>query len=593
MTSGPSSIDTTEAQFVAEFETRLAEVVAGAALEGMVRPLLHRATLSFAGLDASGAISWTDDRFGTWVDVGEAQSIASRILSEPSSEKFGLTKSPQERPVLLTVVKTSSVSAWTSLDPSVRDQLEQSAEDVLIAVSLSHMSDEVEFAARALGLSNLEARVCAALFMHGNIKRAAVHADVSYHTARKALSGAMKTLGVSRQTSLIRKLSELATVAAPPREAVEQIVIDVFGFERRDAKLIHLLCEGFSRADAAKIVGISQAIAKDRFAYIFQELGISSATDLPPLVMSAFAAAVVVHDAPPLLKEARRDRAPLRLIRDADERVIAVNDYGPAGGVPVLIAHSSLSTRHPFMSFIDALRSTGFRPFTIDRPGFGLTDHAPELPDRFETGADDVETVCEAFGFETIHVVTRGGAFHALALARRFPELIGRVVVINPDLLQHDCSNRKGRLGLVRHAFDRHPNSVERVARWTSSYLSRKRIETIIRAGIGDAPADIASFSDKQNLDDYVRSITAFSTGTLSGFIREQRGYVLQTEIAGLASATNWVILMGESDPIHDPTEILDYWTTKLPGAEMKRVVGAGRFLSLSHPESVIDALNN
>ncbi len=593
MTSGPSSIDTTEAQFVAEFETRLEEVVAGAALEGMVRPLLHRATLSFAGLDASGVITWTDDRFGVWVDIAEAQIIANRMIASPTNEKFGLTKSPQGHPVLLTAVKASSVVTWTELDQSVRQHLSQSDGRVLIAVSLSHMSDEVEFAARALGLSNLEARVCAALFMHGNIKRAAIHADVSYHTARKALSGAMKTLGLSRQTSLIRKLSELATVAAPPREAVEQIVIDVFGFERRDAKLIHLLCEGFSRADAAKIAGISQAVAKDRFAYIFQELGISSATDLPPLVMSAFAAAVVVHDAPPLLKEARRDRAPLRLIRDADERVIAVNDYGPEGGVPVLIAHSSLSTRHPFMSFVDALRSQGFRPFTIDRPGFGLTDHAPELPDRFETGVDDVKTVCKALGFETIHVVTRGGAFHSLALARRFPELINRVVVINPDLLQHDCSKRKGRLGLVRHAFDRHPNSVERVARWTSSYLSRKRIETIIRAGVGDAPTDIESFSDRQNLNDYVRSITAFSTGTLSGFIREQRGYVLQTQISGLATAENWVILMGESDPIHDPAEILEFWTAKLPGADVKRVMGAGRFLSLSHPECVIAALTN
>lgn len=584
--------DPDEAQFVAEFEDQLEAVVSSSAMEGMVRPLLHHSTIAFGVLGTDHDIIWTDGKLFTWVSEQDIKLLLELPQSPIAEFPFKLAKSLDGRPVYLTHASAESVQAWSNIDDDLRQHIQTPHHKVVIGVSLSHMADDVEYSARALGLSNLEAKVCAALFAHGNIKRAATHAGVSYHTARKALSSAMKTLGLSRQTSLIRKLSELATAAAPPRSAVEQIVVDVFGLQKRDAKLIHLLCEGYSRNDAAKICGLSASVAKDRFSYIFQELEIESATDLPILVMGAFASAVLVHDAPPLLKPLRRDRAPLRLIRDAADRVIAVNDYGPREGAPVLVAHSSLSTRHPFQSFIKTLQDAGYRPFTIDRPGFGLTDDLPEKADRFETGVDDVARVCEALGFESIHVVTRGGAFHVLALARCYPNLIDKVVVINPDLLQHDCSQRKGRLGLVRHAFDRYPNSIERVANWTSSYLSPKRLETVIRSGIGDAPADLQSFADPANIGDYIRSIGAFATGRLGGFVREQRGYVLQTEITGLPHAENWTIVMGDSDPIHDVAEILDYWTKKLPGADIKQIPEAGRFVSLSHPLEIVALLN-
>ncbi len=593
MPSDPSFIpsDPEEARFVAEFEQRLEDVVSDTAQAGLVRPLLHQSTMAFAILNADGQIAWSDDRFLQWVTADDVSALAELVPMSIGDKSYKLAKSQDERPVYLTLAAAEAVHAWSNIDPEVRAQIRSPHQSVVIAVSLSHMADDVAYAARALGLSNLEAKVCAALFAHGNIKRAAARAGVSYHTARKALAGAMKRLGVSRQTSLIRRLSQLATAAAPPRSAVEQIVIDVFGLQRRDAKLIHLLCEGYSRNDAARICGLSASVAKDRFSHIFQELEIESATDLPALVIGAFASAVLLHDAPPLLQGSRRDRAPLRLIRDAADRVIAVNDYGPCGAKPILVAHSSLSTRHPFQAFVKTLKGAGFRPFTIDRPGFGLSDDLPELEDRFETGAEDVARVCEALGFEKIHVVTRGGAFHVLALARRYPHLLDKVVVINPDLLQHDCSQRKGRLGLVRLAFDRYPHSVERVANWTSSHLSPKRLETIIRSGIGDAAADLRSFADARNMGDYIRTLTAFSTGRLGGFIREQRGYVLQTEITGLSQADNWTILIGESDPIHDVGEILGYWTRKLPNARVEHISSAGRFISLSHPHEIIAAL--
>ena len=584
------SLDPSERAFAKDFEAHLDAVLARSESERAVRPLLFGKTISFAVFDSTGAMIWSDSKFSAWVEPGDLLSEVTNTAQAGSWHS--LQKDHAQRPVLLTFATANKAKRWVDIEPALKDHIKQANRIVVAAVSLSHMADEIEYAARALGMSNLEARISAALFAHGSIKRAASHAGVTYHTARKALSGAMKAVGVSRQTSLIRRLSELATFTAPEREAIEDILIDVFELKRRDAKLALLICEGFSRNDAAKIVGISASVAKDRFALIFQKLAVKSATDIPSLIMGAFASAVLLQKAPPLVESDRRSRTPLRLIRSEDGRVIAVNDYGPHTAQPVLVAHSSLSTRHAFTTVIEALQNGGFRPFTIDRPGFGLTDDAPEeMPDRFATGTQDVIRVCNELEFEKIHAITRGGAFHVLALARRAPQRLGQVVMINPDLLQHDCSQRKGHLGLVRRAFDRYPDSIERVARWTAATLSKKRIETIIRAGIGGADADLESFSNRQNMDDYLRSIMAFSTGRLSGFIREQRGYVLQTDIDGLADASNWTVLIGNSDPIHNVDEIKSYWSSKLPGADFQTIPSAGRFISLSHPSALITAL--
>ncbi|MCY6379176.1 alpha/beta fold hydrolase [Hoeflea prorocentri] len=584
--------DPLEEQFKAEFEDRLEAAIARPDTENTVRPFLFEKTISFAVIDSAGTIIWTDRKFDDWLRQDDIDIEIGAAVSKKREAAHALIKDRSQRPALLTYASADLAQRWFVLEPKLSTHVRTSDTIVVAAVSLSHMTDEIEYAARALGMSNLEARVSAALFAQGSIKRAAAQAGVTYHTARKALSGAMKSVGVSRQTSLMRRLSELATVSAPPRAAVENILIDVFDLTRRDAKLVHLLCEGYSRSEAAKVAGMSAAIAKDRFAHIFLRLDIASATDLPPLVMGAFASAMLLQETPALIETGRRARAPLRLIRSTDNRVIAVNDYGPETGQPVLIAHSSLSTRHAFQTVVDCLQQNGYRPFSIDRPGFGLTDDLEELPDRFATGTDDVVTVCDKFGFEKIHAITRGGAFHVLALARSAPERLDRVLVINPDLLQHDCSQRKGYLGMVRYAFDRYPDSIEKVARWIASTMSRKRIATIIRVGIGDAPADLESFADARNFDDYLRSIMPFSTGRLSGFIREQKGYVLQKEIEGLESAHNWTVLLGNSDPIHDIEEIRSYWTAKLPGARWHVFQDAGRYISLSHTEKVVALLN-
>ena len=584
-------VDQEEAEFEAEFEARLQSVLTDPDPALPVRPFLHTSTTTIAVLDRTGKVHHAGRAFNDWLSIDLIDAnLCEQVLSQKEAA-HALVQDKRGHPLLLTYAPATSAVKWPNLQAAAQAALAIEDRLAFAAISFSHMEDELEYSARALGLSNLEARVCAALFVHGSAKRAASHAGVTYHTARKALSGAMKTLGVSRQTALVRKLSELTTGSAPSRDAVERTLIDIFDLTKRDAKLIHLLCEGHSRSEAAEIAAISKAVAKDRFSHIFDVLGIHSATEIPRLVMEAFASALLTQNTSPVVMSDRRDKAPLKLLHRPGGGLVAVSDYGPSENKPVLIVHSSLSTRHPFRKVIHELQASGFRPITIDRPGFGLTDNLPEEVDRFETGTQDVVHVCDMLGIDKIDIITRGGAFHTLALARHASERLGRIIVINPDLLQHHCSKRQGKFGLVRATFDRYPNSIERVVRWTCSHLSRKRVETIIRAGIGTADADLASFDNRENMEDYARSILAFSTGRLGGFIREQRGYVLQKEIEGLKDASNWTIVLGSEDPLHNVDEILTFWKSKLPGATLHRINDAGRFISLSHTQRLIEML--
>ncbi|MEM9495124.1 MAG: alpha/beta fold hydrolase [Pseudomonadota bacterium] len=582
---------TEEERFEAEFETRLETILAQPSSESIVRPFLYEMTVACGVLGRNNDVVWHDAKLKTWIDADRLSgAICERVRSQGVVE-HALIDDVENRPLLLTYAPTSIAQAWLSVLPALDVGVLETGAVVVCAVSLGHLSDELHHAARALGLSNLEARVCTALFTCGSTRRAAAHAGVTYNTARKALALAMSKLNISRKTALVRKLAELATASAPSRDDVERIFIDIFGLKGRQASLALLLCEGHTRASAAKALGISYAVAKDHFAQIFEKLSVESAADIPRLVMEAFTAAMLAGSAAPPVFHMRREKTPLRLFQRTDHGLIAASDYGPPAGQPVLIVHSSVSTRHPFRKVVTALQDAGFRPVTIDRPGFGLSDDVASPPDPFEAGADDVALVCAALGFEKIDVLTRGGAFHALALARRYADLIGRVVVINPDLLQEHCSQRKGHIGVVRAAFDRYPGRIEEIAKWVGRQLTPERARTIIRMGIEGSDVDCGSFEDRENMDDYCRSVMAFSTGRINGFVREQRGYATLPDVEGVHCAQNWTILLGEDDPIHDPAEILAFWRKKLPGATVRKIVGANRFISLSHTKEVVAAL--
>jgi pimeloyl-ACP methyl ester carboxylesterase/DNA-binding CsgD family transcriptional regulator len=579
--------------FETEFESRFEAALAAAAPEAVVRPNISTTAMACIFLDENYEAIWTDPRFESWTGKAPVDHAVCEEVRARQRERIVQTTDDNGRPLLLIYAPFKTAVHWP-IKVDIAGVGRGSAGAVAVgALSLAHLSDDLVHTARAFGLNNLEAKIAVALVEQGSMKQAANQCGITYNTARKAAADAMRKMAVSSQTQLVRKLTELVTSVAPPREAAERLLVDTFGFTLRQARLALLLAEGHSRQQVARIAGLSSAVAKDNFSAIFETLGISKAPQLPRIVMEVFMLALLGDAEQAAVSGWSGKRLPLTLVHRPDGSLIAASDFGPRDGKPVLIMHSSVTTRHPLRKLVTALQAAGYRPITIDRPGYGMSDDIPPDPvDAFATGTQDVRLVCERLGIDTLDLVTRGGSFAGLALARNCPELVGRVVVINPDLLQQHCSTRKGALGIVRSGFDRFPTRVERIARWAAAQLTPAFARKFVTLAIKNSAVDLACFEDEQNLFDYQRSIQVHATGRLSGFIREQKGYATQEDCAGLSEATRWTIVVGDGDPIHDISEILAFWQAKLPDAGVLHITGGGRFIELSHTDEVVRALS-
>lgn len=58
-----------------------------------------------------------------------------------------------------------------------------------------------------------------------------------------------------------------------------------------------------------------------------------------------------------------------------------------------------------------------------------------------------------------------------------------------------------------------------------------------------------------------------------------------------LAGVERWRVIQGETDWLAWPGEVESFWRGRLPGAGFRIVPNAGRFLVLSHPALVAEAL--
>ena len=53
----------------------------------------------------------------------------------------------------------------------------------------------------------------------------------------------------------------------------------------------------------------------------------------------------------------------------------------------------------------------------------------------------------------------------------------------------------------------------------------------------------------------------------------------------------DWIVLQGADDPHNDVEEVTGYWAKLLPRTRMESVQGAGRFMTSSHPELIVQRL--
>jgi pimeloyl-ACP methyl ester carboxylesterase/DNA-binding CsgD family transcriptional regulator len=495
-----------------------------------------------------------------------------------------------DMPPLLLRATPAMARGWALPDAVLAALAWPDAAMLVLAVQPLAAQDALDAAGHALGLTAQQGRVLAAVLKTGSIRSAAAALDIGYDTARGAVSDAMARVGVPRLPALLDRLTMLALGIWPQGDADQATLLaDMLGLSERQAHLALALALGQTRAEAAAAIGISEAVAKKEIDQIFAITGVGSVAALVRRLAEARALAMLSRSAGGVVW-AEEGLVPLRFVARPDGSRIAVSDHGPASAPPVLVVHSSMTTRHVAAPLLRALQGAGYRVLSIDRPGFGLSDMV-EAPCPFEAAVDDFAIVLDALKIARISIVTRGAAQFVLAAGRRLPERLDKVVLINPDPPSAHSGDVGGVVSVIKTLFLKNPLMVKGFARLLASQYTPDKAATIIRRSVESSPPDRYFMADPANVADYYRASRASTTGRIAGYIAEQLAFATRAADAPLPATKGWTVLLGEHDMIHDPAQTAAYWRQVLPDAAHLEVAGAGRFLALTHTPKVLAAL--
>jgi pimeloyl-ACP methyl ester carboxylesterase/DNA-binding CsgD family transcriptional regulator len=555
-------------------------------------------------LDADGVLIAQSELFARHFSPAVIDVALVRKIARGSKGGLGFSNqagSGYDRPSILAYDHVGNTRSWrTPADFPVPDEAGV-GKVVVLGVVPPEKCSWIEMSCRFYGLTEMQTRVCLALLAHGDLRTAAARSGIAYGTAREALRAILRKLGVDSTPAMITYLTSHWLGADLTSDDSPYALSELFGLTPRQLAMVTLVADGLSRTEAAGIVGISMAVAKKEMDFAYASLGVGSATELARTVAEARAIALLTQ-ATPQCFETETDQPsveqaaePLAFVEAPKGRRLAYSDYGPAGAPPVLVLHSAMTNRPVCTVLLDALHRCGFRVLALDRPGFGLTDPVKGARagehDPFANAARDTIWFCQKLGLPKVNIVANGAAPVVLALQGLCPDLLGRVVMINPHIGPEHDTHSSGLLAATKRAFRSQPWLAETAARliyrFSSPALGRFGIWRSVR---GSWP-DEAVMAIERNLRDYLRSMRMFSQGKLAGFVNEQVGFVTLPASSPHSGTTRWSVLVGGCDFLFKPDEVNDFWTRTLPDANCRIVADAGRLLVFSHARMIAEIL--
>lgn len=433
------------------------------------------------------------------------------------------------------------------------------------------------------GFSPRQAQLLAALIDHGDLPTAAAATQISYTSARNSLNEIKRKVGVETIPMLIGQTLELMFErGAGP----SNLWHDVFALTDRQFAIARSISTAASRGEIARNLGLSDAVINAELKEIHLILGVRSSGEV---------ARVVAHAMEPPDPDDPEDGAhslPMGLLQ-ADGRQIGFSDFGPAGAMPVLILHSTITARAPPTALVKALQQQGYRALAVDRPGFGDSDPASDPASHQAVAAADVAQLCQQLGIKQLDVIARGSGHAGVLLARALPDLVDRLVLVNPTPAAAFTTVDHGILGMVKRRFVRHPAAIEMTIRSLSRVATASRLRNGMLRSFRTSPVDLRlATDDPQFVADYLRAVRDFGRGRIAGYVTEQAAWG-QGETIGIAPALpQWCIVQARAFLLHEPDAAIGYFQSRLPGIAVHFVDGAGQMLAYSHPGAVVDALD-
>lgn len=561
---------------------------AARALPPIAGAMADRRALAAAVVTARGQVCFADPAY-------------TALLPDSDDLRPLLKRALREGPVVSLVEGAAGVAftAWIGaaeaavrwpLDPDARAALQAAPERLAVVVSAPSRSSELaRRAARALDLTALEARLAEALLFAPNLEMAAADAGVGRETARDALRRINAKAGVRRTPELVGRLIEVMCAGHGQGQAATDAGDDAalaqsaFSLTPAEARVAVQVARGATSPEAAAALGLSVQTVKTHVKAVLQKTGARGVKDLARLLVEARELVSVASAAEPFLGE-EEGGGRLRVVASMDgARRIALIDYGPYGGEPLLVFHGAAAGRRLPEAFRRGLIGAGLRPIVIQRPGFGLTD--PAGADHLAVAAADVAAVAERLRLKRVSLLARDtGVPVALELARRHPARLDRVVLMNPHP-PVDLSSDRGTLvtSVQRHLL-RNRDLVVVFAELLRRQATTPMLARILAAGFRETAPDAAALDDPTVREFLIRDIQALCARSVHGFAAEQAIYANGWTPPPLAVARGrWTVaisteLPGRLDPVWLGVE----------GLRTVEIPGAGILPQFTHPDALV-----
>ena len=534
----------------------------------------------------SGRVVAADSRFtalfGTAIDLADA--VADYRTAPAIGRVF---RDRSGRTIALAIGNLAQAARWP-MEAATRQAAGALGGDALIVVAFRPNERSWSRAARALGLTAAEARIVSALSETGHLKSAAHREGVAYETARKLIAFAMGKTRSRRQADLLALISRVAMGESATVEAAELLLADTYSLSVRQAKLGRLAASGFARSQIAAVAKISEAVVKQELKLVFAACDVAGVADLARTVAEVEALAGLVMGCDISVLSEADHAEPLRLVtRGWAAGRIAVSDFGPPDGVPVIIFHTTTCGRAISPRLLAAMRDAGLRAITFDRSGFGLTDVAGGNP--IDVAARDVEAICTALDLPRCLLLARGGTHAALATMSRLHDLVDGAVLLNPGFDTANDADSSSLAIVGRQLLLRHGWIVEPVARLLSKRATNESLDKLCHQMLAGSPGDQLVLADPEEMRAMVRSLRQSSIG-VTGFIREI-GQLNSFSRTKLPRPDRVLILIGEEEPMFDAARTRQFWTRVHPDVAQQSFPGAGRMLHVTCAREIAAAL--
>ena len=545
-----------------------------------------RSALGVAVVEANGNLTLADEVFSKWFS-DQPDLIAFRRLIRLAlrdGQASGLVEACDGAVVAARAGLKEATAGWP-LPPACRAALNGTNRRIaLLCFAPSRASDLAARASDAFGLTPLEARLAEALLDAPNLEAAARRIGVGRETAREALKKAMKKAGARRSPDLVRRMMDLMCGDHAAPLAIESVLAANFGATAAEARAAARFAQGMTAREVADSLGVKDGTVRGQLKAVFAKTGVNKAKDLVRLAAETSSLEALSGAAETVLEPADPSGR-LRVVASGDRR-IAMTDYGPRSGRPVVVLHGAATGRRLPPALVTALHGRGYRPIVPQRPGYGLTDvaTAPYL----EEGADDMARILDALRIDRVKLLIRDSSTPTgLLFASRHPERVLAGVVVNPKwpISWHSESTRlpTSLMGVLSRAFVENPHLIELVSEILRRQTRTDLLEKAVLQSLAHMPSDQIALQTPGVLDALVRDAQGMFARSSRGFSSENHAFVAGWQVPEAIGGDRWTV--AECDGLALP-RANEVWSN-LPNVRFQTLKDVGLLGYFTHPELI------